>query len=148
MESKLKSAVIDNNQDEVARLLERSHTVDTDTAAAAVEKGMLNVVKTFLDNGGHVDSWGEKDTLLGLAIENRDELVVKLLLSRGATVDPVDAGNAALLGFLDVVEKYLQQGGDVNYRDSSDGRSALYMASEEGHVRFPRRSREVSTTRR
>ncbi|KAK2609803.1 hypothetical protein N8I77_003283 [Diaporthe amygdali] len=85
-------------------------------------------------------NWGDvlARTPLMLAVENRREAVIRLLLQRGAHVDSKDCGGktpliiAALNGYETIVKLLLERGAGVDSRDIF-GQTSLSHAAEKGH---------------
>ena len=84
------------------------------------------------------DGYGR--TPLWWAAENGHEMVVKLLVEKGADVNSKDDRDgwtplwrAAENGHEAVVELLVEKGADVNSKEDRDGRTPLWWAAENGH---------------
>ncbi|SPO07621.1 uncharacterized protein DNG_10316 [Cephalotrichum gorgonifer] len=78
--------------------------------------------------------------VLNSAIVEGHEAVVKVLLDRGAAVDPTDdihvegpLGQAAKAGHEGILELLLDRGATINLADKTTGRTPLFWAAMQGH---------------
>jgi ankyrin repeat protein len=106
----------------------------------ASRNGQLDVVRSLLDHGPHVDKRDDiGQTALIAASKNGKLQVAKLLIERGADVNSrSNAGwtplhHASRNGHLDVVRLLLDHGADLSARQRSQ-RTALASASPNGHL--------------
>jgi ankyrin repeat protein len=107
---------------------------------AAVEDGHLDFAILLCEHGAKTDVCGGKDygSLLHLAIAERDEQFVKLLLKQGADAKAMSEAEvtplhvAAIRGSVPVVRLLLEHGADVK-ATTPDGCTPLYFAAVNGN---------------
>ncbi|KAI9147010.1 Ankyrin repeat domain-containing protein [Paramyrothecium foliicola] len=106
----------------------------------AGERGNLNILQLFLDNGAQVDSIDRVGrSPLSFAAEQGHLEVSQLLLEKGAKVDLQDnysqtpLSYAARQGHLEVLQLLLEKGAKVDLQDI-DSRTPLLYATRQGHL--------------
>ena len=114
------------------------HAVQHVSLEQPILKGNMDMVKLLLDAEVSMH-YGSLDgqTMLELAVENRQEDIIQLLLERGAEVEEVDGCGCTPLhlavskgfGFAEIL---LEAGADVSETDE-DGFTALHYAVSHGH---------------
>ena len=107
---KLRKAVKENDDDAINNLLSSGVKVDKDIVAMAAAKGIVAVIKKYLEQGGDPND----SQMLDRAVKNDQQKVVHLLVSAGVTVHKETAGHAAAHAMEEVVRAFLDQGGDTN----------------------------------
>jgi uncharacterized protein len=127
-----------------ASSVERSQPSDQDAILDAACGGDLGRVRSLIDaNPSLATAPRRKEryegaTALMLASYGGFEAIVKLLLERGAAVNPVGQDGSALLmaafaGHAGVVELLLKHGADPNVTSAS-GETSLMAAALKGHI--------------
>ena len=107
---KLRKAVKENDDDAINNLLSSGVKVDKDIVAMAAAKGIVAVIKKYLEQGGDPND----SQMLDRAVKNDQQKVVHLLVSAGVKVHKETAGHAAAHAMEEVVRAFLDQGGDTN----------------------------------
>ena len=79
---KLRKAVKENDDDAINNLLSSGVKVDKDIVAMAAAKGIVAVIKKYLEQGGDPND----SQMLDQAVKNDQQKVVHLLVSAGVTV--------------------------------------------------------------
>ena len=104
----------------------------------AAERGDVEAVTAFIEDGADVDQVNSKDqTPLHLAARYGNDEIVKLLVNNGAQVDPVDAEGqqphhiAIPHGFFDTFTLLVELGADPNARIGA-GTSLLHFGAYSG----------------
>lgn len=103
----------------------------------AISNGHLEIVDLLFRHGGKVTSEYNGRTLLHVACERRQELIVKYLIEKGADVNAKDSDNKTSLMYAvnahsnTVLQLLLANGADVNIRDKN-GNSPLHIAALHG----------------
>lgn len=115
----------------------RRHRIFTD----AIDAGNVQQVRAMLDRGEPVDGYPEEDEYMSpleQAAAAGQNVIVKLLLDRGADIDVVSGwgsplDGAARAGHLSIVKLLVQRGALKNYKqDTLD--HALWGAAVEGQI--------------
>lgn len=106
---------------------------------ACAEKGDVKNIQKFLEKGVDINVTNEDgyDALME-ATKNNDIYTVSYLLSKGASpINGLDEWNAlfmaAHLGYTRIVNKFIQNGVDVNFKSAEHGYSPLFLAAIAGN---------------
>ncbi len=124
----------------IEALLAAGHGRRADDFIKTVTMGELRIVNLFLRAGLSPDTKDLQGVpVLSLAVRGKHGAVVKLLLSRGASIDAVseDRGNTALMeaaaeGMQSIVVRLIGAGADINQKSKS-GQTALILSVGQKH---------------
>lgn len=114
--------------------LERKQSYNYTPLFLAVKRGHKQTVKFLLEIGAdiNVKIGFNDDTLLHVAVNNRDLACCKLLLKNGANVNETNSYGcspmhySAFYGFTEISELFKKYGADMELKDSSMKNSRMY----------------------
>ncbi len=127
----------------IEALMAAGHGRRADDFIKTVTSGELRIVNLFLRAGLSPDTRDMQGVpVLSLAVRSKHGAVVKLLLSRGASIDAVsdDRGNTALMdaaaeGMKSIVIRLIKAGANIDQK-SKNGQTALILAVGQKNFRI------------
>lgn len=117
-----------------------SNVPDLELLSLAIKRRHEALAKFLLERSSHVDQKNSEslDKPLRLAAGGGSEVLVNLLLDRGANIQPTRQGsetpleNAVNGGHVAIVKLLLEKGADIKSKDQ-DGQTPLHQAALQGH---------------
>lgn len=109
---------------------------------SSVKTGDINEIRELLDDGASVDAkYGNGISALFLAISNRNDAIVKLLLERGADIGEKNTFSPLILAAytenLEIIKQLLDRGAEPNVAKKSSWTYVMYSATIRNEIIFP-----------